>query len=189
MGHHSSGTWGTMYLEHLHSGSSKTPHSILGAVGAKFRAQPRPLIFFWRWRGPVISPAAPVRTQSTGRRAGAPNGRVAGRVAGRKRESARRNLPGQSWPAWQPHAASSSSPSAPSNGAARRGLSGKRQQAEQPTSPFNGARAGVNAAAHPPTSPRHAWSAFFARQREDRLAAYDGSGPPPENFNSEGRRR
>jgi hypothetical protein len=33
---------------------------------------------------------------------------------------------------------------------------------------------------------RHAWSAFFARQREDCLAAYDGPGPPPENFNSEG---
>jgi hypothetical protein len=66
---------------------------------------------------------------------------------------------------------------------------GERQQAKQPTSPVNGACTGVNAAAHPPTSPRHAWSAFFARQHEDRLAAYDGSGPPPENFNSEGRRR
>jgi hypothetical protein len=66
------------------------------------------------------------------------------------RERARGNLPGQSWPAWQPHAASSSSPSAPSNGAARRSLLGKRQQ---PTSPVNGACAGVNAAAQPPTSP------------------------------------
>jgi hypothetical protein len=36
---------------------------------------------------------------------------------------------------------------------------------------------------------RHAWSAFFAWQREDRFRAYDGPGPPPENFNSEGQRR
>jgi hypothetical protein len=36
---------------------------------------------------------------------------------------------------------------------------------------------------------RHAWSAFFAWQRGDRHAVYDGSGPSPKNFNSEGRRR
>ena len=35
----------------------------------------------------------------------------------------------------------------------------------------------------------YGWSLFFQRQREDRIAAYDGNGDPPENNNSKGRRR
>ncbi|KAM0861583.1 hypothetical protein ACQ4PT_045803 [Festuca glaucescens] len=35
----------------------------------------------------------------------------------------------------------------------------------------------------------HAWTAFFEGEREDRLAAYDGSGDPPANNNASGRRR
>jgi hypothetical protein len=34
-----------------------------------------------------------------------------------------------------------------------------------------------------------AWITFFLREREDRLATYDGSGDPPVNYNASGRRR